>query len=229
VKLLRGKAVRAVSVGAAVLALFALSTAMATAVTFHKYSVAYETSAHGAYTGVKVTRADGAFTMSSGSSCTTPYTNPVAYQTQWVIMTSDYKNWVELGTGNQCNNYRYWYWGYGYNGAWYSQGTQGNVGTSSHTFQIYRHNGNAWEYYIDSTQKLTLFWSIIGYHDEAGLESYDANAKAPKHTYRSLSRTTNQGSWVLWAGFDSWTINGPEMCGGWDTASQWRAGEHTTC
>lgn len=196
---------------------------------FHKYSVAYETSAGTAYTAVQVVRSDGSFSISSGSSCTTHFTTPVVYQTQWVVMTSDAQNWVEIGTGHQCDGFRYWFWGTGQGGVWYPLGTADNVGTNTHTFTIRREAGKDWVYRVDGVHKMTLVWQITGLFDSVGLESYDGHAVAGSHTYRQLSRQINEGAWELWAGFDNKRVDGPEMCGGWNSASEWRAAENSSC
>jgi len=185
---------------------------------FHGYSVAYETSAAGSYTGIRTTRDDINIKTTS-----------IVYQPTWVLITSDAQNWEELGTANTTPLYtRYWYWGYGLGGSWYELGRRTGIGTGTHTFSVYRTGGLTWHYVVDSTQMGTDSWSRAGAWLTAGLESYDSGASVPKFTDRSLSRTTNEGSWVLWAGFDQWLISAG-MCGGWDYAYQWRAAENNPC
>jgi hypothetical protein len=221
---------RAALAVAAVLLLTGLSgPEVVRAAGFHKYSVARETSGANHYTGLKVTRTDPYFQISAGQNCFAPYTAPVIYQSQWIIMTSDWANWVELGTADQCNGYQYLYWGYGTSSGWHSLGVAATPGSGSHVFDVHRVSGNTYRYYVDGTLKGSLSWTRIGWHEQVGTESYDQYATASKHTYGSMSRAIDQGSWVLWAGFDDWSVDTPEMCGGWDTASQWRASENATC
>jgi len=207
-----------------------LAVTPVTAVTFHKYSVAYETSGSGTYTAVKVTRTNPAFSISPGTSCGTPLAVPVVYQSQWIAMTADGLNWVEIGTDHGCNGNQWVYWGYAVNGTWTLRGTLAvSASTSNHTYSIYRTAGNSWKFYYDTTLVDTVTWTKIGYAVSAGLESWDSGAVAARHSYTSLATEINQGSWQLWAGQDSVLVNGPEMCGAWTLAYEWRASENSTC
>lgn len=198
------------------------------AASFHKYSIAYESSASGTYTAVKVTRTNPFFSISSGSSCTTPLTSPVVYQTEWVIMTADATNWVEIGTDHGCNGNQWVYWGYAVNGAWTLRGTLSvAASTNNHTYSIYRTGGNSWKFYYDNLLVDTITWTKIGYQVSAGLESYDQGAVAALHSYTSLATEINQGPWQLWDGQDGSGVGYPEMCGAWTNAHEWGASENS--
>jgi len=198
------------------------------------YSVAEEHSLGTSYSGLTATRSDGPFTISSGSNCSNIYVTPVVYQTEWARFPSSSplgSGWVEIGTAHRCSNdTKYWYWGYGYS-VWYELGHSGPVSAVGHAFTLKRQGGSQWHMIVDYTD--------MGYVDyngnvmtanvlQAGLETYDVNAVIPSHTYTSLRYTVNEGSWIYWAGFDGWSID-PGLCGGWNTASTWRAAENSSC
>jgi hypothetical protein len=121
--------------------------------------------------------------------------------------------------------------GVGFNGTWFPLGTNHSGPDSDpHTFTIVRHDSDTWEFDIDGNARSdTVTWDVEGRNLQAGLESYASGATAPSHTYRSLSRRTNNGAgWVDWAGFDDTSV-GMNMCGGWNTANEWRASENSSC
>lgn len=213
------------------LAMLAVEPAAAQS-SFHRYSVAYETSFPGAFTGVSVVRDDvGLHTQ--GNGCFMPFSGTPVYQTQWVILpsTGGGQNWMEIGTGHQCSDlFRYWFWGYGFDGLWYPVGTQSGIGPGTHRFQVYRHSGNQWDWYIDASHMAgPLSWTNIGNQVRAGLESYDGFAVVSNHTYRELQMTVNQSPWTNWAGMDFSDVTSAPMCGGWNNATQWRASENSPC
>lgn len=213
----------------AFIVLGAVTQAPAHATAFHQYSVAYESSNSGHYTGAQTYRIDPVFQLSTGSTCTTPYTAPVVYTPLWVNTTQS-STWFEIGTAHQCNGYRYWYAGYGLNGIRYSLWAHPFANSYYETYTIQRRSTIFWDMKLSGTTEATVDWnsSIYGSSDQVGLESYDAGATAPKHTYQSLKFSINDGVLQSWAGFDSRIVQSP-MCGGWDYSYQWRAAENATC
>jgi hypothetical protein len=197
---------------------------------FHGYSTASENSALGQYTGIRVTRLDRAVSSQPATGCTQLFSGDPVYQTQWLIITDDAANWLELGTGHQCNDaIRYWFWGVGYLGGWFPLGTQLNITNGeSHRFAI-RKTGSNTLWLIDGVTKETQPAST-GRYISTGLESYSGAAGVNTYTHNTLQRTTNGSqTWVDWAGFDASSVTGAGMCGGWNSATSWRAAENHAC
>lgn len=231
----RSRTLRALAVMGLAAASCFVQTTPASATVSGIYSIADEHSAGTAYSGLKVTRQDASMTPSGTTNCSNIYAVPVVYQTQWArfpVIGSSPSGWVEIGTAHKCtSNTKYWFWGYGYGNAWYQLGTQGPVGVATHTFQLKRVATFSWHMYVDSTDKGMVYYNTVKETANAlqtGLETYDGNAVIPSHTYSSLSRAINDGSYVLWSGFDGKSVDSG-LCGGWNTASQWRASENAPC
>lgn len=194
--------------------------------TGHSYSTGYESSSRGNYTGVSVYRYDR--NVAAGGTCNASYSGNVIYQTQWQLMTSDSRSWIELGTMHKTSTCKYWFWGYGVDWTWYSMGTQGGVVYDDHTFRIVRGaNGTTWSQIIDNTTMGNLTWGAAGNFVQAGLESYNTSPTVSAHGYYSLQY--NQGGpWYNWSGRDGSVVNSP-MCGRWVSDTTWQAGQNTTC
>lgn len=162
------------------------------AAAFHKYSIAYESSQGRAYTAIAVIRTNPFFDISPGPSCSTPLVAPVVYQTEWVVITSDAMNWVEIGTDHGCNGNQWVFWGFGKNGVFTLRGTL-NVGASNsdHHYSIFRSAGQTWTFRYDGVVVDTVSWAQTGVYVSAGLESYDAGALAGRHSYTSLKTEIN--------------------------------------
>jgi hypothetical protein len=202
----------------------------------HRYSVAFENSSAVPYTAVSKYRPESTFTVSLGSNCTTQrFVQPVLYQPIWVVVNAS--TWLEVGTGHQrgSNGYcRYRYWGMGLQGfGWLPLGYEILPGSSGGpTKQIFRKlcaPDYCWEIWIGGSKKWNGIFNFGGDFVEAGLESYDTPAVAPAHTYGSLQYRIDHVTWLAWAGRDATQVNTPQMCGRWDSNTQWRAGENTTC
>lgn len=209
-------------------ACFSFSSTASAQTQFHEYSVAGETSAAGHLTGLNVGRYDTE--ISTGGSCTSGvFTAPVIYATQWVILTDDATNWLEIGTSHKNSTCRFWFWGYGSQSQWFPLGTQGNVAKQFHNFKILRGaNGATWSFIIDvTTMPGTINWSTVGRRVEAGLESYVSYGVAPAHDYSKLQYNVG-GVWYNWANRDGSTV-GQSMCGRWLTDVSWIAGQNATC
>lgn len=93
------------------------------------------------------------------------------------------------------------------------------------TYTIQRRSTIFWDMRVSGVTYATVDWnaSILGASDRVGLESYDANAAVPNHTYQSLRFALNDGALQPWAGFDTRGAD-PSMCGGTALTS----GEHLT-
>jgi len=224
----------AASVGclsAALAASLGLAPGVAQAENFHGYSVARETGYTNKYVGLAIRRLDK-HVEQARSGCSEFYSGDPVYQTQWVIVTSDARNWLELGTGHQCEDeLRYWFWGWGTNGVWHPLGERSGITNGvEHRFAITRSDGRLWDYNIDGDTKVTLSYDDQGARIETGLESYGPNAAISEYTHNTLSyRLIGADHWTDWSGYDDSVIVGPVMCGGWNSATSWRASENRPC
>jgi hypothetical protein len=200
----------------------------------HRYSVGADYGYSFRYTGVLVVRQNVAITTTPGPSCNVPYATPVAYETQWVVMNSTATDWVELGTGYQCNGFKYYYWGYGSSGNWFSYGTDTNVPTGvSRYMDIHRLSEGgvaSWHYLIQGVERFKLGWAIAGYFVEAGLETYDSGAVAPSMLYDQLQETFDEGPWNWWTlNYRRQLVTDALMCGHFNSQTQWVGSENSPC
>ena len=125
---------------------------------------------------------------------------------------------------------RYWYWGYGYNNVWHPLGQVANVvAGDSHEFRIARAGSNDWHFRVDGTLRGSLAWGVVGVSEEVGLESYGPGTITPKYVSKSMQDTLDGGSWQYWGGQNGSEVDAPEMCGGWDSNTAWRASENSPC
>lgn len=204
---------------------------------FHGYATARETSNGYTLQGVSVERPDNNPADLPNDGCSAPFSGHPVYQTQWIIVTSDAKNWIEGGTGHQCqSNYQYRFWGYGYLGNWYGQSSSifdGDFPTL-HTFRLDKNtSNNEWVYFYDGAKVgSAVTWDVTGYA-EAGLESYASAAGVGKHQYGRLAYKKS-GSWSAWSGRDSSTVTpSGGMCGRWSSTAgndtYWYAAQNRTC
>ncbi|MGH2500001.1 MAG: hypothetical protein ACRDF0_07940 [Candidatus Limnocylindria bacterium] len=150
-----------------------------------------------------------------------------------MIEEPEANDWVEMGTGHQCDSFRYWFWAYAINRVFYSLGTESGVPWGvSHYFKLYRlsYDGKAWWHYeLDNTLKRQVNWNIAGYRVAAGLESYDAHADVVSHTYRELQETFDEGPWYYWSANYRQSWVDPGMCGGWVSQTEWKAAQSNPC
>ncbi|WP_300677720.1 hypothetical protein [Nocardioides sp.] len=211
--------------GAAALVMATATSALA----FHGYSNAIEDNHAGHYTGLQMNRVDRAITQGT-NGCSTFFSGYPTYQTQWLKVTST-TNWMELGTGHQCGDtMRYWYWGYGFNGVWYPMGEAlGVTAGVSHEFRIARAGTDDWHFRVDGALKASLAWAVSGAADIVGLESYGPGTTTATYSSTSLKDTLDGGSWQYWGGKNGSRVDTPEMCGGWNSATSWRASENVAC
>lgn len=218
------------TVATIVLVAIVVAPSAAWAQEFHGYSVAVELSAGRDYSAVGSIRGEGAVANLPLDGCIYHFTGHPVYDTEWILITADALNWVELGTGHQCGDtFRYWFWGRGVNGNWYPYGTNyaPDVGTT-HTFTISR-IGLIWYWYIDGAIRHTMQWTATGVEVHAGLESYASNATMTYVTVHDLGYKHDGGPWLDWAGYDATIMAGSQMCGRWISQTAWRHSENQPC
>lgn len=228
--LLRRRWTRATIAVAAVVGLVVTASPVGAGhVGFHRYSIARETSRPG-YLGIEVTRWDNTMRGIPNDGCSQPISGQPMYQTEYVAV--DNNNWMELGTGHQCNDtFRYWYWGYRFNGNWFLMGHRPIPGTQKHAFRISREGTGTWHYEIDATRMGTLGWGVTGGSLAAGLESYaqggttENQGQPGTQNYENLRyrSTTGGATWFAWFGQDAQQVDNP-LCGSWLNATTWRTG-----
>lgn len=211
-----------------VLATVAFGTPPAGASLVHWYSVAWDTSNAGNYTGISVYRYDRNIPVNG--TCNSSYSAPVVYQTQWLYPPpGNGSNQIEIGTMHKTSSCKYWYGAYTLNGTFYSVWQQGGVVYDDHTFRLLRAgDGTHWEYRIDSTLiNNSVVWATTGQAVLAGLETWESTVTVTSHGYYSLQYNQG-GSWFNWSGRDATTVTG-SMCGRWLADTTWAAAENSTC
>jgi hypothetical protein len=203
----------------------------------HRHSIAQELSALVPYTAISTYRPESSFTVSLGTNCSQAlFKAPVVYQPIWVIVSAAAPNWLEIGTGHQrgTSGYcRYRYWGMFVPGfGWFPLGSEilpgGSGGPTKQIFRKACGVDYCWEFWIGGSKKADVIYNYGGDYVQAGLETYDLAAVAPSHTYGSLQFRIDHTTWLPWSGKDHEFVAAP-LCGRWDSATQWRAGENTTC
>lgn len=211
---------------------YSFTTPGPVAATFiHKYSVAYETTGSG-YTGLSLIRTTRAVTGQVATGCSFPYSGEPVYQTSWVMLNNSDPSWKEIGIGHQCNDtFRYYFWGYGLNGAWFPLGEQlGITNGQSHSFKIASNVLGAaiWDrWYIDSTVKAELQFQVVdgtGTEVRVGLETYAGGAQVLPYDNISMKYQKNAGGFSNWAGQDTSLVQSP-LCGDWGGATSWSPGQ----
>jgi hypothetical protein len=197
---------------------------------FHRYATGHETTGTG-FTGVSTYRRDQAVTGQAADGCSQPFTGHPVYQTMWVRLDSQL-NWRELGTGHQCgDSFRYWYWGYGSNGAWFPIAFQpGVTNGQNHTFKISKANITPPKYYfvIDTTTKGSLSSAATFERVAVGLETYASGATVVGYFNSTLKYQKNGGTFVDWVGQDALTLSAG-MCGGFVIDTNFESGQGATC
>lgn len=206
-----------------------LSVVKAEAAGFHAYSIAGDTN-HTYYTGTQNTRVDKHVVVAN-TGCSAYYTGNPIYQTQWVLLSDDAKNWMEFGAGHQCADDKvYWYMGYGTAGAWYPIYEVDNPTENvSRAYKIKRTEGSLWGFYVGGTRYAWTVWDRSGVYVQSGIESYDQNGALTSYTHSSLQYTRLEGAWTDWQSRDYSLVSSSEMCGGWNSDTSWRMSENRTC
>lgn len=204
--------------------------AMPASASFHGYGVIGITSTD--LTGISEYRYDEPARLPGGTHCRTPYSALPAYETEWLIDKTG--NWLEIGTGHQCEGYQYWYAGFGTsNGLWDSLWAKPISKDSGHRFWIQGTvalNEKYFTYNIDSIQRAHMFFDFSGSFDQTGLESYSAKTTVPAYEMKSLEFSTDYNvSWSSWRHTKLVPPVGRPVCILLRSATEAVAGENVTC
>ena len=175
--------------------------AAAPAIAFHGYSV-FEIHLSGVVSSLSVTRPDEALHIAGSTGCKVKFHGTPAYQTEWI--GDEAGNWLELGTGHQCQGYQYWYAGFGSNGTWFPQWTKVTSTDGSHRFWIHGTNtpsGKSFTFNIGAKRYATIVDNLSSSFGQAGLESYASATKVPAYSMTLLKYSNGFGSvWHPWSG-----------------------------
>jgi hypothetical protein len=200
---------------------------------FHGYSKFWEASPYGPsrYSGISVYRNDVAISNIPNTGCLGPIEGDPVYQTEWILLNTAQTNWVELGTGHQCqDHYVYWYAGYGYNGTWNLLVSESGVTEGiGHTFQIVRNIYGYYVYTIDGTVITTYGQAGQAAADMTGLESYSYYATLNSYGHGNLQfQIDTNPTWYSWSGEDGSEVDA-RMCGYWAAPTLVGVWEKTPC
>jgi len=204
-----------------------------------QYARGWDSSAR-PYGAISVTRRDlaGSDISTSATGCGSNdwYTGNVVYQTQW-LQSDDASLWLEFGTGHQCDNTRiYRYWGYGQSGVWHSIAHNLIPGDTVHLYRIVEatDSPSVWWWRLDGNNTYGAYLSQFTHFANAvaGVESWAPNGYVKPHfNYDLAYQEDGRSTWVDWAGkdgHDDFSAN-VAMCGFWDSATSWKAGETNSC
>lgn len=198
---------------------------------WHGYSAAYEASGSG-FIGVRQYRPNRLPTNIPATGCSTPIAGSPVYQTQWV-QDSDAQDWVEIGTGHQCNReFRYHFAAYASNGNFtlLDYIVISSTNNSSHTFSIRRDlPTTTWRFEVDTLLIDTLNWNRTFGDVAVGLESYVQNAGVSRYSGQYLRWRKSDDVWHQWGGQDGTNVNSVLMCGSWILDTEWEAGQNANC
>lgn len=208
------------------------ATTPATASTFHGYSV-FEIHPSGIVSSLSVTRKDEAVHIAGTSGCKVKFHGTPVYQTEW-IGNGTRSNWVELGTGHQCQGYQYWYAGYGQRGTWFPQWTKVTTTEASHRFWIRSTTTGTgavklYTFNIGAKQYASVGFSLSAGFGETGLESYASATTVPAYSMTLLKYSNGFGTvWHPWTGTTSAALNSP-LCGRKVSNTHVVSGENVSC
>lgn len=199
---------------------------------FHGYGiVGIHTSA--SLTGISVHRPDEAIKVRSGTNCTTPFASGSypAYQSEWI--NDEAGDWVEIGTGHQCNGFQYWFGDYNLNGTFYTQFVHTISSDSGHDFVaegVIGTNGeHRYAMYVSGTLYADFPLSFSTNYDQTGLESYSYYNTAGAYDMKYMKYTTDYGTtWYSWGGTHVVEVDSP-MCAKVFSNTDADAGENVSC
>jgi hypothetical protein len=202
----------------------------ATASTFHGYSVFEIHLMPGTVSSISVTRKDEAVHIAGTSGCKVKFHGTPVYQTEW-IGNGARSNWVELGTGHQCQGYQYWYAGYGQRGTWFPQWTKVTTTEASHRFWIRSTTPGGSKLYtfnIGTKQYASVGYNLSSSYGETGLESY-ASTTVPAYSMTLLKYSNGFGTaWHPWTNTTAAALNSP-LCGRKVSNTHVVSGENVSC
>ncbi len=204
--------------------------ATAPAVAFHGYSV-FEIHLSGIVSSLSVTRPDEAVHIAGTSGCKVKFHGTPAYQTEWI--GDEAGNWLELGTGHQCQGYQYWYAGYGSAGTWFPQWTKVTSTDASHRFWIRGTNtpsGKQFTFNIGAKRYASVADNLSSSFGQAGLESYASATRVPAYSMTLLKYGNGFGTaWHPWSGTKTVAPATSPLCERIVAATHVVSGENVQC
>lgn len=190
---------------------------------FHQYSIADEHSAAGAYTGFE------------GQTKFNHYSTSCVFEPFWFHFTNN-NGWIEVGLEHGCNGntgeHTYSYISETGWGSFFLDEVKVSADGNFHDFKIVR-DGGLFHVKVDDCAVGALCLDVNTVRTEngaaltTGLESYDGSAVISSHVHNGLMRKAS-GVWADWSGFDGSSVDA-NMCGGWNSATSWRASENSSC
>jgi len=200
------------------------------AVGFHGYSV-FEIHLSGIVSSLSVTRPDKAVHVAGTSGCKVKFHGTPAYQTEWI--GDEAGDWLELGTGHQCQGYQYWYAGYGSGGTWFPQWTKVITTEATHRFWIHGTSttgGKSFTFNIGANRVATVADNLSSGFGQTGLESYASSAKVPAYSMTLLKYASGFGStWHPWSGTRTAAPATSPLCAKIVSATHVVSGENVRC
>lgn len=204
--------------------------AAAPAVGFHGYSV-FEIHLSGIVSSLSVTRPDEALHIAGTTGCTVKFHGTPAYQTEWI--GDEAGDWLELGTGHQCQGYQYWYAGYGSGGAWFPQWTKVTSTEATHRFWIHgtsTGNGKLFTFNIGAKRYASVLDNLSSSFGQTGLESYASATKVPAYSMTLLKYGNGFGAaWHPWSGTRTTAPATSPLCERIVSATHVVSGENARC
>jgi hypothetical protein len=202
----------------------------APAVGFHGYSV-FEIHLSGIVSSLSVTRKDEAVSIAGTNGCKLKFHGTPAYQTEWI--GDEAGNWLELGTGHQCQGYQYWYAGYGSSGTWFPQWTKVTTTEASHRFWIRgttTTSGKLFTFNIGTKQVASVVDNLSSSFGQTGLESYASATRVPAYSMTLLKYSNGFGTvWRPWAGTKTVAPATSPLCERIVTSTHVVSGENVRC
>ena len=211
------------------LSILMMTATAGAAFAFHGYSVGHEETGNG-FTGVRSTRLDVDVRNQPHNGCTYYITGDAVYQSSWIALDNTGANFMEFGTGHQCEDsirYAYSLW---VKDNVYNFINFGAVGGSAnpHTYELVRASGNYnWE--RDGVNWGAVTSTDEGPYVQVGLESYANGAHIDCYGTHTLKFKKGTNSWNDWSGQDSRYVNPIEMNGHWVSDTHFQSAENESC
>lgn len=200
------------------------------AVGFHGYSV-FEIHLSGIVSSLSVTRPDEAVHIAGTAGCTVKFHGTPAYQTEWI--GDEAGDWLELGTGHQCQGYQYWYAGYGSGGTWFPQWSKVTTTEASHRFWIHgtnTPNGKLFTFNIGAKRYASVLDNLSSSFGQTGLESYASATRVPAYSMTLLKYGNGFGAaWHPWSGTKTTAPATSPLCERIVSATHVVSGENVRC
>jgi len=202
----------------------------APAVAFHGYSV-FDIHLSRVVSSLSVTRPDKAIHVAGSTGCKVKFHGAPAYQTEWI--GNEAGDWLELGTAHQCQNFQYWYAGYGSNGTWFPQWTKVTTTHASHRFWIHgttTASSKKFTFSIGAKRYATITDNLSSAFGQAGLESYSSATKVPAYSMTLLKYASGfNNTWHAWSGTKTNAPATAPLCERIVSATHVVSGENVQC